>query len=52
MTAHTPSVQVLLERARRFIDEEVIPRENLLRAHERDYNLAVVQELRALAVSA
>jgi hypothetical protein len=40
MTAHTPSVQVLLERARRFIDEEVIPRENLRRAHERDYNLA------------
>jgi acyl-CoA dehydrogenase len=51
LTAHTPSVQALLERARRFIDEEVIPRENLRRAHERNYNLALVQELRALAVS-
>ena len=51
MTAQTTSVQELLDRARRFINEEVIPREDLRRANDRTHNLALVQELRELAVS-
>ena len=51
MTAPTTSVQGLLDRARRFIDEEVIPREDLRRANDRTHNLALVQELREMAVS-
>lgn len=48
---NSPALQSLLEKARRFIEEEVIPREDLRRAHDRQHNLAMVRELRQRAVS-
>lgn len=41
----------LLARARRFVDEEVIPREDLKRAHDPDYMNATIAELRRRAES-
>ncbi len=51
MPATGPALQMMLDKARRFIDEEVIPREDLRRARDRQYLLATVGELRARAVS-
>ena len=51
MNLHTASMDDLLVRAREFIDQEVIPREDLSRARDRDYLLTTTAQLRELAIS-
>lgn len=51
MAQHPQPLQIVLDKARRFIDEEVIPREDLHRARDREYLLATAAELRSRAVA-
>ena len=49
-TTRSPQeLTALVRRAREFIDDVVIPREDLSQAKNRDYQLRIGKELRALA---